>query len=679
MDRTKNALLHRLQQTLETGAPREEIAEALKAAETLGDRLPPLLAFRAQERIDADRFLDRRRIAFGVGVALFLFLTGISSFALTTLMKMREANRDAADFQQLVDDEKWEEASALLAGLSDSDLEKPPFADGQALVRDAIELEQERAEEFEKLVGQIKANPSLLLDEDTISRLEELAKSDEEKKISKDVSAQADEQRLLREAGRVEDQTEQFERLQNEVDQFFEAEAKTLGAKQRAERTRELQRGLQEFIAKNHLSNPGIAETAKQTAELLSRESKVSSKSRDRQSLFNEITQSVGQAASYRRSLRRFAEAFPRDPVTLEMADALRAESTEGAWVDATEKWIALLEHPVFTEPNSADSKKTDQWLSDFQLAKKLDGSHPLANRPASLQPFYEAIANRQEATTRLRELLQSKWLGQMYVYSDLRNQRYYSDVSPQRKSSAPHVVEYFADLSLRREEKNFGSRFREQILPRVRLAGHSSYASGAVSRLASVSSSDFTPTVYRLLNDLRSMDVDTDMDPILKLDLMRRLILIGSEGSLPIRAGFSDITETLMASDFDWSANWMSPGDSDPQVDKLRNDARVRLDSFRDWDSRVKRMGASFRAFREPRSPAPKWVGWVSKKNGEFFVATRDQIPAGFLFVIHREGNVTRMVKIPRAQEGAPFKIDVPKTQSVGALVCVMPTISGR
>ena len=267
MERTSNPTLHRLQQTLETGAPREEIAEALRAAEELGDDLPPLLAFRAQERIDADRFLDRRRIAFSVGVALFLFVTGISSVGLTTLMRMRESNRDAADFQQLVDDEKWEEAKTLLAGLSDSDLAKPPFADGQKLVRDAIELEEERAEEFEKLVQEIRTNPALLLDEDTISRLDELAKSDDEKKISSDISAQADEQHLIREAGRVENQTEDFQRLQQGVNEFFQNEAKTLDPQQLADRTRELQRGLQEFIAANHLSNPGMAETAKQTAD----------------------------------------------------------------------------------------------------------------------------------------------------------------------------------------------------------------------------------------------------------------------------------------------------------------------------------------------------------------------------------------------------------------------------
>jgi hypothetical protein len=677
MERTKNPLLHRLQQTLETGAPREEIAEALKAAETLGDGLPPLLAFRAQERIDADRFLDRRRIAFGVGVALFLFLTGISFFGLTTLMRFREANRDAIEFQELVDDEKWEEAKALLAGLSDSDLAKPPFADGQALVRDAIELEQERADEFEKLVGEIKANPSLLLDEDTISRLDELAKSDEEKKISKDVSAQADEQRLLREAGRVENQTEQFESLQRAVDEFFETEAKTLGAQQLAERTRELQRGLQEFIAKNHLSNPGMAETAKQTADLLSRESKLSSKKGDRESMFNDITQAVGQAVSYRRSLRRFAEAFPNDPVSLGMSDALRVDSKGGQWVDATESWIALLEDAVFTNPDSADSNKTEEWLTNLQLATELDQSHPFSDRPTSLRSFYQAIAKRKQATTQLRELLQSKWLGQMYVYSDLRDQRYYSDVSPQRDSPTLHVVEYFADLSLNRKEKNFGSRFREQILPRVRVAGHSTYASQAANRIASTNSNDFTPTVYRLLSDLRSMEVGTEIDPILKLDLLRRLILIGSEGSVPIRAGFADLAEALGSGDFDWDANWMSPGDSDPEVVELRNEARTRLDGVRDWDARVKRMGGSFRTFREPRSPAPQWVGWVSKKNGEYLVAAEERIPAGSVFVVHRHEDSTKMVKIPRTEAGV-FKIDDAKAQLVGALVCVMPT-SGR
>ena len=90
LEQTSNPILHRLQQTLETHAPREEVAEALAAAEELGDALPPLLAFRARERIEADRFLDRRRICFGIACSLMVFVSAFSAVGLTTLDRLIE-------------------------------------------------------------------------------------------------------------------------------------------------------------------------------------------------------------------------------------------------------------------------------------------------------------------------------------------------------------------------------------------------------------------------------------------------------------------------------------------------------------------------------------------------------------------------------------------------------------
>ena len=256
MQRTTNPIIHRLQQTLETHAPREEVAEALAEAEKLGDELPELLAFRARERIDVDRFLSRRRIMFGVACSLFVFVSLFSAVGLTTVMRLRLARRDASVLQQWIADEQWDEAQAFLETLDPATRARPEFVQGEQTIRDAFLREQQRKSEFETLVAELRSDPSAEIEDETVARLDELAVTAEERAVAAEMSARADEQRLRRETGRLEGQTQQFEQLQSEVEEFFEKESSELDDQARASRTRELQRRLQNYVSANHLSEP---------------------------------------------------------------------------------------------------------------------------------------------------------------------------------------------------------------------------------------------------------------------------------------------------------------------------------------------------------------------------------------------------------------------------------------
>ncbi len=671
MEQTSNPILHRLQQTLETGAPREEVAEALEAAEELGEALPPLLRFRARERIDADRFLDRRRICFGIGVSVLLFLGAIVAVGLTTLDRLRAANRDEATLQQLIDGGQWEEAQAFLDSLDEETRSRESFAKGQQQVQEELERQQKQTEEFEQLVEQIRSDPTQAIDEVIVKRLGELATTDEQKEIAAEMSALADEQRLLREAERVQDQTQQFESLQESVDRFFESQAEP-GSEARSNELRALQQQLQQFASKARLSNPELAEAAKQISALLVREEQRAQQLAGRSNLIDAITASVGKADRYLRSIRQFTDSFPNDP----MAQELKKSVADGKQVQATEVWIDLLGDSTFSQPDMADADRSRQWLEKLARAESLAAEHPFAKNILPWRPHYQAIANRDESIKKLRELLQSKLMGRMYVYPDVQQGWYYSDVSPNRESATAHVVEYFADLSLNRKTKNFGSRFKQQILPQVRLAGHSAYAENAMELVSSMNESDFTQAVYRLLVELRALKVDTEIDPIFKLELTRQLLAIGVQGSRPLAAGFGDWKETLDASDFPWDTNWMTPGDSDPKVAQARDEAKSLLQGIRDWEGRVRRMSDSFREFRQPRPQPPAWIGWVTRSDNRFTAVLRSPAGDGQLLAVspdQKSGKI-RQVEISPPAEGLIGDIDDSAALVVGAPICLLP-----
>jgi hypothetical protein len=675
MQRTSNPILHRLQQTLETNAPREEVAEALEAAEVLGDDLPPLLAYRARERMDADRFLGRRRIGFAVACSVFLFLSAISSVGLTTVLNLRAGNRDETAFMQLLGSEQWDEAQAFLDSLDETTRSRQTFSRGQQLIQQERENERQREAEFAELVEEIHSDPSGAVDEETAIRLDELARSDEERAIAAEAAAKADEQRLERDAGRVDDQTQLFDKLQQDVEHFFESEADTLSDVARASRMRELQKQLQQFVSANHLSNPDLTETAKQTAELLVREDQRAQMRSDKQQLVDAITSSVGDADRFLGNIDRFVTSFPDDP----LAGELKQRVEDRKVIVSAEAWIDVLKHDAYTKPQMADSKQTAQWLEKLDLAMSLDAQHPLSQSTLPWQEHYSAIAKRSEAMKQLRELFQSELLGRMYMYPDLKQGWYYSDMSPQRDSPTAHVVEYFADLSMNRKTKNFGSSYRDQIVPRVQMAGHSTYAAKGAQVISSMRQSDFTPTVYRLINELRALD-DSDIDPIFQLDLLRRLLQIGVDGSVPLAAGFGDWKKSLEASDFAWDANWLSPGDSDPLVTDARDAARSLLEIAGDWDGRVKRMSESFRRFREPRQPSPVWIGWVAREEDRYVALLKSQPSRGPLFVLayDQKSARTSLVEIAPATGPSSPSIEEKAAQVVGSPIYQFPPTPG-
>ncbi|MFK8113021.1 MAG: hypothetical protein AB8B91_12515 [Rubripirellula sp.] len=660
MQRTSDPSLHRLQQALETNASREDVVAALEAAESLGDQLPPLLAYRAKERIDAERFLGRRKIAFGVACSLFVFLCAISSVGLTTVMQLRSHNHDRADFQSLLDGESWEDAQAFLDSLDETTRSSQVFAEGQRFIDQQLELERARRAEFDELLIRLRASTGEL-DEELVSRINELARTEEEESAAAEMSARVDEQDLQQKANRVEGQTLDFQSLQKEVDRFFASESESLSSDARTARMQDLRQKLQQFVSDNHLSNPELSEAAKQTAALLVRENKRAQTQTEKQKLVDAITDSVGDKTQFLRQVSHFVRTFPDDS----MSDALTELVENHKVMDATQAWIDVLDHPAFRQPSTAQSESAENWIAAIGHAESLQPRHPLSDQAMQWRASYAAIAKRDAAIKELAQMFADEQAVRLYRYPD-GSGWIYSDMSPDRESRTPHVVEYFSDLALNRKTKNFGSRFQQQVKPRVKLAGHSVYANKASQEIVAMKEADFTPSLYRLISQLRTLEVGTEIDPILKVNWLRGLLRIGAEASEPLKAGFADWESSLQAEDFDWNANWMSPGDTDPAVVESRMKAISLLKSSTDWGERVSRMGESFRAFRSPRPEAPRWVGWVAEEGDQFRVqlssASKEQ-----LFVISQQPGSDQPLLVPLDSSG----LIVDKTlQSAGDLV---------
>ncbi len=628
MERTSNPILHRLQQTLETGAPREEIAKALEAAEQLGDELPPLLAYRAEERIAADRMLDRRRIGFGVGVAVSIFFAAVLAVGLSTLDRYRTANRDLDLLTELINQESWQEALDYFETLSPETRGRKEFVTAHQQVKEELDRDRMRVSEFKQLVDEIESDPTTEIDEVSLSRLKEIAKSEEELEIVANLTAEADEQRLMREAGRVQNQTQAFDQLQQEVDAFFQEQQESK-VFDRARQT-ELQTKLQEFSAKNRLSNPDLAEAAKQTSALLTRERERADFMAQREQGLSNITNSVGNPDQFLKAVQAYVVQFPVDP----NSEQLNALGGLSGTVHSTVAWINVLQDPTFQSPANVQSHDASDWLALVDQATKSAPGHALATPTLPLIAHYRAIVKRDEAIEEVRNRLKQPLLESVYRYpSD--GGFLYSDQKPELDSPRAHVVEYFADLALNRETKNFGGTFKQRVLPQVALSGHCVYATNANKLVASMKQSDFTEVMYRLLVELKTLE-ESEIDPILQLSLLKELLQQGIIGSEPINHGFGDLIDSLAQSGFDETANWLQPDVLNENAKEARSTARKLLAGMNNWSERTQRMGESYREFKSARQPAPRWVGWVSSgPDSSLLARLKDQLESGEMHVV--------------------------------------------
>ncbi|WP_372896074.1 hypothetical protein, partial [Stieleria sp.] len=419
------------------------------------------------------------------------------------------------------------------------------------------------------------------------------------------------------------------------------------------------------------LGNPELSEAAKQAAKMLAASAQQEKKQTDRDKLVQAITRSVGNAQRYRRAIEQFVDDWPRDT----LAQRLQRDAPSADAIDATLAWIDVLSHPAYQQPQSADAEMAKAWLATLEHAESLEPEHPLSVPATRWRATYQTLAGCDEAIKELREAFRSPLVNRIYVYPDPSGSVFYSEQAPDPKSPRAHLVSVLLNPSLERETQNFGLRFREEVLPKVALSGHSQFAAKMAPSVTDVTVTDFTPVAYRLISELRTFQSEPEFDPIYRLIWMRRVLEIAVQGSVPIKLAFGDWLESLQASDFDWDTNWLTYDPED--VDRLVKvtQARRLLEGVDDWNNRVERMLAEFKAFRSPRPPAPRWIGWVSL-DGETYEAVLSE-PADsdplVVFPVDSQTGQTKRVDIGAPPTSKPLRVTHPDAQQCGAILCVV------
>lgn len=652
-----------LETALDRHADRNTLARSLAAAEGLGEQIPVQLLQRGRERIESFEMIARRRTMLGIAVGVLALIAAGGGIGFV-VMQQREATRIAeleSTLDELLQAEKFEAAENFLNAIDAPTQNRAAFLAGRGTINEAIQANQKRTDAFNQVLDELKADRSGRPNYALISRLRKLAKTEEENNELALQEARAEDLRLQEKASTGAANSQALKAMQTKMDAFFQ---RPVLGEARLSELQQLRVEVASLVSRFQTSDVESATTASQLGKLLEAEENRVRRTLERDEGLVSITQSVGSFANYVAQTNRFIEQHPNDPTSIGLASV----PAMGPLIDASQAWIDVLSADVYRTPADASVDSIITWLDLVTTAKKIAPDHPWADKANPLIPHLQSAITRSTAIQDLKNLIATPLLQErMFIYTEAGTEsKYYSPMSPDQESATPHVVSYYADPLLLKQSKNFGLRYETQVLPGVVQAGHTQWAMATTAMLRSLDDKNFTPTCYRLLTKLHEVDGEK-IDPIFRGLLMRSLLEIIAPASEPIRVGFESLIEKFNSSDVDWTSNWLSPLNSDPQVDRSRDAAVAVYPTALNWKARTEQMKTSFQTLREPRSFSPQWVGWVVRANDQWKVMISESLMGDndSLVVILRENDRYRMEPLDRDRTSQ--SITNPKAQSVG------------
>jgi hypothetical protein len=608
-------LIGRLEEALDRGADRDTIALALAAAEGLGDRLPRTLRQRSRERLDSFEMVTRRKSMMMI-VAATLALAAIGGSVAWFVMHQKEGARIAdleTTFTELLDQQRFEEADRFFDSLDGPTRARAVFLAGKQTITQQLTVETERAGAFAEVLAELEADTSTKPNYALLTRLRNLAKTQDEQTKLALQEAIAEDRRLLEKQASGATSSAELEELQQSIDHFFDSE---LMGEQRFQRLRQLQTETATLVVRLNSMSPELASVATQLGKLLDAENVRLTQTMQRDNAINEITNAVGDQSRFLAELKRFAETQPDDPMSVSLKD-LPEDAFE---IEKSAAWIAVIADAAMQNPASVDASVSTRWLSRFEQAEQIAPQHPFSSRPRAVLPHMQSIVQRPQAIATITSISQSNLLLPMYVYTQPEtNAQFYSPLPPDRNDAKAHVVDYYADTLLLERTQNFGVRYQDDVRPHVFLAGHSVFGKTLRDTLAELNETNFTVKSYRILDELKRID-DTKIDPIFKVLLLRKLLEAMLPASHPLSVGFESMLANITRSELDLTSNWLSPGDGDPNVVAARETASELLNDIGDWKQATEAMSLSFKTVRRPAPAPPRWIGWVSQVDGQWY-----------------------------------------------------------
>lgn len=626
------ATVAKLETAMEDSADVDTLRRQFNTAQSFDQEIPEVLRHRVEQRLAAhDLAIGRkRRLVLGsiVGV-LLLIAVGLTYWMIEQGRAKAVANA-ASTMEQLIAKEDYDNATEYYDHLAERLALSPAVLAQKSDLDSRVATEAQRQSDFRASLEKSQASPRDKPDRVALATAKKLAKTPAEQEqialLEAEIAAASRQQqklqndRLLAELETLRTKLQKVENLQGTDQQKLSA-LKSL--------QNEILETKQKYL---QASGNAIGQLSPLRTRIETLIESASARIRQAEWL-EQLTGAVGDPNAYWDVLGRFAGEFPDSNI----AGNLQTLNQEHKLLEGLLAWSTFLQNSFRGKKYFTPDKAQEIFTEGVDL-QAIHPDLPFSEYLDERKPYLESIVARQSAGVsqldQVVRLCRDPLIANLYMVKRKSNgETFYSRSEPVLRDNGANLeVDFIASFSLSTKKRKIPIN---DVAYQGR-APQSVLAEEVQEILKQVPERGWEESFSRVLT--ATADPSRQLDPILRMILLQRILEAATTGSSPLAEGFANYRKTLEDANVDLSVPWMAPDDDLATAE--RNRAHVLLSSMPPIDTAIRETAKRFKELVSDPHADFSWVGWlVQGADGRWTCQTKNGFPAdGTLMIIHAQ-----------------------------------------
>lgn len=629
-----DGLVYSLEQAIERNASPQEVEKLVYSIRAMEREVPEILLLRASEYQRGRETSKQRKFVLGLVVAMMILIgIGVAViFFITYALNQQTLDQAVADLKQFQSAQDYSAANGFIENLPESVSNDPRVAAEITKIQEVIRKKEQRVADFNEQFDSVLA---ISLDEPDLNALkaaEELAEGDAEfAKVNK-MKADIDQRQIALQKVRNEKFLEQLGLLQQAVTETpleTSSVSRLRSIRSDCEKLRSESQGFMFGFPRVDLS------LVQQLDPIMSRAQQKVVQIKQKQTEMERLNSLVyvGDTETFSRNIARFSKDYPENPLSADFAkSALEKGQLEGYL-----QWQKLFEDVPWERISSMTPLKAEQFLDKGKMLATNYPDLAIASLWREKSLYLNAISKRvkkddDESILMIEELLglfREPHIAGGFVAVDSETKiRYLMPKMPSNwERSQKPTIEYYSNLDLIRDKRTLTPKEKKNI--EIYKSPQSYTAAQVVKELNLMRDGKrdweggFARILYYVSQPLPNEKLS--MDPILRINLIKKIIDDASLGSPVFAKTFSKEKRRLRDTGIDLTADWVRP---DPNVDQTRGRALTFINlelqfSQEVLDSRNRSMQEELTKLKVNPIQEIEVIGWVTQENGNWVLKT--------------------------------------------------------
>jgi len=594
--------LERIEVLLDDHAPAQKLESEFLKAERYGLPIPDLLRNRVGERLEVlQAYARRRNLVIGMSATLAIAILVAATFYHWRNVHLEDTVAlHAQNLGSLLEGERWQAALNYYEDMPAALRQSPRLMELNTKSREGAEAESQRVETLAKLFDNVEAMDVSEPDLQLLAQIKSFVKSSDEKHRLSEIEL------------KVRNRQRELQRDRDEA--FLEVVSRWSAKLAELERSDtlsgvDLRRMFDELYSELEQHTSVTASLRKRgeplTSKLRALVSEQDELSQERGSL-QSLAKVVGSPEDFVSALERVAK---RQPATTASTHAAQVLANKDAWLSTNEWanfWRSWRSKWTDIGPEAAAQVlKEGEALEHSTL--KIELSHEFDRR----KPHLKSIVNRKDVDlTKLKStLIQNALISNVWVIVDTEGRRDYSPKKPVEDNSKELIrFEHFTDYSSTKEVSR-----QKRFITTYGLSPQAKCADRFDESLSNLTDANWDTTFGNMAYVVRkAVDANPPLDEVLALDMLRRILNVGSEGSVAIRETFRAVNDEIENAGVDLSVAWFLPQDRD--ADAARRDAGALIRGLPDFKALSQKLRQIQQSECMPPEHELRWIGMLNR-----------------------------------------------------------------